>query len=191
MSWWRNTIFHSCYNSLASLKMTQQLRHKVNVVQVTWGSTSFKCVSLHMQMNKHLCHLLRIFIILLLSIMVSIVICSISITPPKKLGHDCKSRAEYWQQRGCSTASDCKKLNASLPLGKQPSQTDCFISLVLVQVRIYYAEAHLYKSPAAFTATQTHSTCSNIYNNHIQEMIARYDMNSDESWFVVLIFLQA
>lgn len=44
----------------------------------------------------------------------------------KKLGHDCKSRAEYWQQSGRSTVSDCKKLNAS------PRQENNLLKLIVL-----------------------------------------------------------
>lgn len=84
----------------------------------------------------------------------------------KKLGHDCKSRAEYWQQSGCSTVSDCKKLNASR---QENNLLKLIVLFFLVQERICYAEARLHWSPAAFTATQ-HARIYNHIRVWLQDM---------------------
>lgn len=60
----------------------------------------------------------------------------------KKLGHDCKSRAEYWQQRGLLNSEGLQKVE--LFSRQENNLLKLIVLLSLVQVRICYAEAHLH-----------------------------------------------
>lgn len=60
----------------------------------------------------------------------------------KKLGHHCKSRAEYWQQRGLLNSERLQKVE--LFSRQENNLVKLIVLFSLVQVRIYYAEARLH-----------------------------------------------